>query len=353
MALKSIKLENFTVFENIECEFSSGINIFLGENGTGKTHLLKLLYAFAKCKSISNGQSVRLDLGKHPGCFFYELFQCFSVDKYSSLALNKSPEITSLSPETSINFSTSDNKRFNYDMLPDKDVVYSLGKSESFDKNEIPSTYIPAKDILTHSKGLIPMAKKYSDEMPFEKPLLDIIEKANQWKPNKLPKLANITMQSLSIIEKEIGGTVLLENDEFFIKKDNGSKVSFSCEAEGFKKLGLLWHLLMNENIIKRSVLLWDEPEANLNPKLIPVVVDILLELSRNGVQVFLATHEYNLMKYFSVKKKDSDNVAFISLHKTENGVVSEIEDDYNLLEHNSIVEANIKLLEDDIEGVF
>ena len=43
--------------------------------------------------------------------------------------------------------------------------------------------------------------------------------------------------------------------------------------------------------------------------------------------------------------------MAFISLYKTDNGIASEIEDDYNLLEHNSIVEANIKLLEDDIRG--
>ena len=46
MAIKSIKLENFTVFENISCDFSLGLNMFIGENGTGKTHLLKVLYAF-------------------------------------------------------------------------------------------------------------------------------------------------------------------------------------------------------------------------------------------------------------------------------------------------------------------
>ena len=54
MILKSIKLENFTVFENIICDFSPGINIFIGENGTGKTHLLKILYAFCSCKSGVN-----------------------------------------------------------------------------------------------------------------------------------------------------------------------------------------------------------------------------------------------------------------------------------------------------------
>ena len=97
----------------------------------------------------------------------------------------------------------------------------------------------------------------------------------------------------------------------------------------------------------------WDEPEANLNPKMIPIIVDILLELARHGVQIFLATHDYNLMKSFSVKKKESDKVAFFSLYKPEQGggVICEREDDYNLLEHNSIIEANIKLLEDDLEG--
>ncbi|WP_337506674.1 hypothetical protein [Megasphaera sp.] len=38
-------------------------------------------------------------------------------------------------------------------------------------------------------------------------------------------------------------------------------------EAEGFKKIGILWQLLMNETITENTILLWDEPEANLNPE--------------------------------------------------------------------------------------
>ena len=41
MIIKKIKLENYTVFENQQIEFSPGINVFIGENGTGKTHLFK------------------------------------------------------------------------------------------------------------------------------------------------------------------------------------------------------------------------------------------------------------------------------------------------------------------------
>ena len=45
MALSAISLENFTVLEKIDISFSSGINVFIGENGMGKTHLLKVLYS--------------------------------------------------------------------------------------------------------------------------------------------------------------------------------------------------------------------------------------------------------------------------------------------------------------------
>ncbi len=40
-----IKLERFTAFEQFSLKFSSGINVFIGENGCGKTHLLKVVYA--------------------------------------------------------------------------------------------------------------------------------------------------------------------------------------------------------------------------------------------------------------------------------------------------------------------
>ena len=43
--IEHIKLERFTAFENLSLQFSSGINVLIGENGTGKTHLLKAVYA--------------------------------------------------------------------------------------------------------------------------------------------------------------------------------------------------------------------------------------------------------------------------------------------------------------------
>jgi len=65
------------------------------------------------------------------------------------------------------------------------------------------------------------------------------------------------------------------------------------------------------------SVLFWDEPENSLNPALVPVLVDILLELSRNGVQIFIATHDYNFARYFDIRKDKSITVMFHNLSKT------------------------------------
>lgn len=54
MYIDYLYLNNFTVFKTLNIEFSKGVNIFIGENGTGKTHLLKLLYAACKAARTTN-----------------------------------------------------------------------------------------------------------------------------------------------------------------------------------------------------------------------------------------------------------------------------------------------------------
>lgn len=43
MYMRHITLGNFTVFQNVDIDFSRGLNVFIGENGMGKTHVLKAL----------------------------------------------------------------------------------------------------------------------------------------------------------------------------------------------------------------------------------------------------------------------------------------------------------------------
>lgn len=117
-------------------------------------------------------------------------------------------------------------------------------------------------------------------------------------------------------------------------------------EAEGLRKFGLLWQLIRNGILDRDSILLWDEPEANINPQLIPILVDIILELHRKGVQVFLATHDYNLAKYFEVNRTRGDKVIFHSLYKSEDGVRIETKEYFGKLNNNSIIKADEQLLD-------
>lgn len=45
MFIEYVNFENFTVFKDLSVKLSKGINVFIGKNGTGKTHLLKAIYA--------------------------------------------------------------------------------------------------------------------------------------------------------------------------------------------------------------------------------------------------------------------------------------------------------------------
>ena len=109
------------------------------------------------------------------------------------------------------------------------------------------TVYIPVKDMLTHSSGFLAMANRYRD-FPFDKTLTDIVIKASQWKVKQPPQLA---LAILPILEEMMDGTVVFENDEFYVKKNNGQMILFELVAEGLKKIGLLWQLLMTDNLTK------------------------------------------------------------------------------------------------------
>ena len=337
MAINKVEIKNFTAFEDIVINFCKGINIFVGENGTGKTHLLKLIYATVLLPKIGVPATHCLDSSQNAEMIFgpdiISRLRNKDIDACCAI-FNDKTTISKMTISSGPCIPNTGTKYFNED--------------GGFDKIARNIVFIPAKDMLTHSKGLLEMAKKYSKDMPFDRTLLDIIEKSRQWKLDDTPDIAK---KIIPVLESAIDGKIVIEDNTFFVEKANGEKTSFIHEAEGIKKFGLLWQLLMNESINKHTLLLWDEPEANINPKLIPVIVEILLELSRNGVQVFAATHDYIFAKYFEVRRSKTDSVVFHSLYKTDNGVKCETNDDFRELKNNSIIVAFDELMDEVIDG--
>jgi len=121
--------------------------------------------------------------------------------------------------------------------------------------------------------------------------------------------------------------------------------LSSGMTAEGFRKIGVLQRLLSNGSLNPGTSgpLLWDEPESNLNPKLMKDLVLALLELARNGQQVILATHDYVLLKWFDLlmDKGKGDQVRFHVLSRdADTGQVRrDSMDDYRAIEPNAIAE--------------
>lgn len=120
----------------------------------------------------------------------------------------------------------------------------------------------------------------------------------------------------------------------------------FTC-SRGIRKIALLWQLIKNGTLEKGVILFWDEPEANINPAHIPVLVDMLLELQRSGVQIFVSTHDYVFSKYFEVKRKENDKVMFYSFYNSDSGVKVEHNSYFKDLKENAIVKTYDRLLED------
>ena len=125
--------------------------------------------------------------------------------------------------------------------------------------------------------------------------------------------------------------------------KTESTEYSANAMAEGFRKAGMLSRLL-ETGAIQPGVsgpLFWDEPESNLNPKLMQLLVQILLELSRNSQQIILATHDYVLLKWFDLlMDKSNDDVRFHALFRDEDGNVKiDTVKDYRSIKPNAIAD--------------
>ena len=141
-----------------------------------------------------------------------------------------------------------------------------------------------------------------------------------------------------------------MHDDRFYLKPGTQAKLEFNLVAEGLRKIALLWRLIKSGTLEKGSVLFWDELEANINPKYIPVLAELLIMLETEGVQIFVSTHDYFLSKYIEVKRRQDSKVQYISLYKNENSkVLCEIAPEFELLEHNTIMDTFRQLYREEI----
>jgi ABC-type ATPase involved in cell division len=331
MVLTKIYLENFTVFDKIEMKFTPNINVFIGENGTGKTHVMKLLYSACQAAQI---QTTAVD-------FPQKIVRVFRPDDFNiGRLVGRSVGNRSARVHVSSNHSTI---KVAFEGRAKRWEAKVTGK-QIWEKSfvGVTSTFIPAKEILSNSRNLVQAIDK--GNVDFDDTYKDLISAASL----NLSVGRNTVQQVdlLKLLQDITGGQVKYENEEFYLKHDQ-SKLEFQLIAEGMRKIALLWQLIKNGTLGNGTILFWDEPEANVNPKHIPTLVNILMTLQKNGIQIFIATHDYVLAKYLELRGESRDSVCFYSLYKTKETIESESNRTFRNLEHNAIADAYNTLLDE------
>jgi predicted ATPase len=210
--------------------------------------------------------------------------------------------------------------------------------------------YIPEKDILEHAKGLLTFINQ--KQTGFGKIYEDVLIIAQDVPTRKKSATQKSVGQK---IFDTIGGDTHWDKGDgsFYTLRTDGTRIPFSNEASGYKKFGFLGLLVSSGQLESESILFWDEPENSLNPELVPILVDILLELARNGVQIFIATHSEILASYFAVNRKKNDMVMFYSLCKDGEKIKTEKSDRFDLLTPNNLIAEPVKIYERELEKRF
>lgn len=302
-----VKLENFTSFAAMDQAFSPGVNVFIGANGTGKTHLLKMLYATC---AVTVGE----DREKSFALKLRNVFNPYE-GRMGRIARRQS---TSVKTRIVVTRQGGSKLTAEFSNHTNKPEAVRLTGEAGWKKEGLTSAYIPVKEMLAHAPGFLATAAKR--EIAFEEVYVDIIRLA--FLPRLKGPIDKDRQRLLTALQEAIDGKVVAKGEYFFLKNKQGD-LEFTLLAEGMRKLALIWLLIQNGTLLSGSVLFWDEPEANLNPALMGKVVEVIMELQRLGVQIFLTTHNYVLLKEFDLRKQKGDKIRYLSLYRDESGAVS------------------------------
>ncbi len=380
--IAGIEIENFTAFGNLDIPLSPRINVIIGSNGTGKTHLLKAIYALAMASQpTSTAENSKKEADEK---LTQELMRVFSPGESRIGALRA----RGTTGAARLCLRSGDESRIGISFNSNSKRV-RVERDASWEAQSRP-VFIPTKEVLSLVRAMQDADHdRATVEKIFDDTYLDLAALlANPGFEEEAailsedPRLSNIARKLVALV----GGRYRWTNDGGFRFEPGGYKeradpersrakaarmyqdssvlrfvpkrgkpLSSSMTAEGYRKVGVLHRLLCNGSINPGStgILLWDEPEANLNPALMKEVVQALLELSRNGQQIILATHDYVLLKWFDLlmDRSKEDHIRFHAIwrHSDTDGLTVESSANYSLISKTAISDTFAELFDEDV----
>lgn len=381
--ISELQIENLTAFENLQLKLSPKLNVIIGSNGTGKTHILKAIYGLSLVGQPSKAGQKKSDVEASASKKFVRIFtpEDVRLGALHSKGTGSETRLSLVNGDGST-VEISFNSRSKY---------FKISETATTSSHSAKPIFIPAKEVLSLVRGMrnsnydretveaifddgytdlaeLLVSPGFEDEASrvSEDPRLSAVirelgdlvggryrwteEGAFHFEPGHYEEIAAPDRTRSQAAKAYQDSTVTR-----FIPKE-GQTFSSAMTAEGYRKIGVLHRLLCNGAISpgKTGVLLWDEPEANLNPKLMKKVVQILLELSRNGQQVVVATHDYVLLKWFDLLKNNGleDHIRFHVLARDEEtGSISvHSTDEYDQLAETGIAKTFGALYDAEIE---
>ncbi len=324
--LKRLHITNMTVLSEADLQLSPQLNVIAGENGAGKSHVLKLAYSI-----IAAGAETGAKLAPEPPtksalsrAVAEKLIGVFGPDTLGRLATRRRGrercEVEAAFHDSRLDIS------FDFASNSKSEVNISKVPKASVPKSPV---FLPTRELLSIYPGFVSVYD--SHYLEFEETWRDACRLLGA-PLARGPREARVR-KLLPPLEESMGGSIVLEKSgRFYLKIPGQGSMEMPLVAEGLRKLGMIARLIATGALLEQGYLFWDEPETNLNPRLIKEVARTILNVCNSGIQVFVATHSLFLMREIDILLHSSDEgptkARFFGLHPADLGYRVEQGDD-------------------------
>ena len=347
--VKRISVQNFMGYSNFKSHEFAPINLIIGKNDTGKTGLLKLLYSCCKAVDIYSRRVVNEEV------LFKRVLAEKLLDTFQPGKRGLGELVSKITHEKlHVDIEYQQERLGYFDRM-----YFSFGESTTSTINDCQETighlredfrclFLPAKEVLTSFKAI--RATRDNLHIPgFDDTYLDLIRAlvVPTQRGNYTSGLKSVNRK----LEDLFDGRIEQGVDDDFVFKKGKNEFSMAMTSEGVKKIGILTTLIRNRQINDTSLLFMDEPETTLHPEAIRELMGMLMLMAKSGVQVFLASHSYFVLKQLHLSaRKENINVGCYALTRERNQPIRY--DYFNLREDlpdNAISDEAIRMSDEEV----